>query len=114
MYRLRVEDTYFITGERIGYYADPEAPPPLLEFQQYLDKAEKAKVLPSWWNKGAKNECMTIAMKQAGVSYISAAVEKGAIRDEYGDNMMPMKMRMTAEAIFGKSVETEFLEGYSV
>ena len=38
-------------------------------------------------------------------SHLNGAVEKQDIIDEYGDNLMPMKLRLLAEQIYGRKIK---------
>ncbi|KAF8427948.1 hypothetical protein EV426DRAFT_528816 [Tirmania nivea] len=101
-YRLRIDDMYTFQGELIGLYNQEN---PVREFKRFLLLAEKnGKVLPKWWNLQSKAECVQLGLKKGGGSELVHAVEKADVQDQYGDNLMPMKLRVLAEKIYGKSV----------
>lgn len=70
-----------------------------------LSRAEKnGKVLPKWWDNDARKECVQLGLKKGGGSELVHALQKGDVQEQYGDNFMPMKLRVLAEKIYGKSV----------
>ena len=102
-YRMRVEDDYTFAGDTRGLYNDDD---PLAEFQEFLDLAEtRSGILPSWWSDRKRRECEEKAMDTEEWSDLHAAVEKHDIIEHYGDNTMPMKLRLLAEKIYGKKIE---------
>lgn len=102
-FRMRMEDEYVYGGNNFGVYGD-DSPVPL--FKEFLDLAEKRdKLLPSWWNKKKRQECERLADNQSDRyqwADIHSAVEKSDIIEHYGDGMMPMKLRVLGEKIYGK------------
>ncbi|KAF8451738.1 hypothetical protein BDZ91DRAFT_750228 [Kalaharituber pfeilii] len=101
-YRLRIEDMYMYQGEAMGLYAGEN---PVVGFREFLDLAEKnRKVLPKWWNKEARGECIKLGLKKGEWSELACAIEKPDVQEEYKDNLMPMKLRVLAEKIYGSHV----------
>ena len=103
-YRLRVEDEYAFGARNIGLYGEDDPLPP---FRRYLDRMEKASggtVLPAWWNQQKRRECVRKATREKEWCCIRVAVEKGDIQEHYGDNLMPMALRMLAEEVLGYNV----------
>ncbi len=101
-YRLRVEDEYTFRGDASGLYGDED---PLPCFRDYLDQAEQCgEVLPPWWNQAKRRACENQAMRKSEFSYLGYAVEKPDIQKHYGDNLMPMRLRMLAERVTGSHV----------
>lgn len=101
-YRMRVEDDYCFRGELTGLYNQEN---PLPHFGQYLDLAEsRPDVLPRWWSKEKRAACERVAVDASRWSDLNCAVEKPDIQEHYKDNMMPMKLRILAEKIYGKGV----------
>ena len=47
---------------------------------------------------------MQLGLKKGGGSELVHALQKGDVQEQYGDNFMPMKLRVLAEKIYGKSV----------
>lgn len=101
-YRMRVEDDYKFAGEARGLYNDEN---PLPDFQQFLDLAQKRKgVLPKWWSGEKRSECERLATDVTQWACLSSAVEKSDVMEHYEDSLMPMKLRMLAEEIYGKKI----------
>ncbi|KAK9235423.1 zinc finger, MYND-type [Lipomyces kononenkoae] len=101
-YRLRVEDDYVYGQGVSGLYADED---PFPDFQEYLSLAEERGVMPPWWNTEKRRECERRS-NGADWSNIFYAVEKSDIIDHYKDSLMPMKLRMVAEKVYGTRVGT--------
>lgn len=131
-YRLRVEDDFMYRGHLHGRYTEKaennadeqeqqqdEESPALRDFRHFLDLAEaqigkdqqqqssddakKSSILPSWWSSEKRAICERRAMG-TGWSALHRAVEKEDIQEHYKDSMMPMKLRMLAEAVYGFNV----------
>jgi mitochondrial splicing suppressor protein 51 len=112
-YRMRAEDEYNFRGEARGLYANRD---PLADFRDFLDKAEaqmgkeglddneRLGILPSWWSKEKRTECEQRGMRQANWSCLLDAIEKPDIQKHYNDELMPMKLRMLAETVYGFNV----------
>lgn len=101
-YRLRVEDDYSFRGELSGLYNQED---PLLHFREYLNLAEaQPGLLPKWWSKEKRTACERVAVDSSRWSDLSCAVEKHDIQEHYKDSVMPMKLRILAEKIYGKGV----------
>ena len=101
-YRLRIEDEYKFRGDAGGLYAG-EAPLP--DFRQYLNRAKKkGGVLPKWWSREKRRACGRRAVDRAQWSDLNSAVEKADIMEHYGENIMPIKLRMLAEKVAGSNV----------
>ncbi|KFY87243.1 hypothetical protein V500_07046 [Pseudogymnoascus sp. VKM F-4518 (FW-2643)] len=99
-FRMRVEDEYSFGGNTIGIYNGDKPLPP---FKKFLSLAESRQaILPSWWSPEKRRECERLAVNGNQWSDINAAVEKSDIQDHYNDNMMPMKLRILGEKIYGK------------
>ena len=102
-YRMRVEDDYNFAGDTRGLYNGDD---PLPDFQEFLDMAEtRSGILPSWWSDAKRTECETMAVDAAEWSDVNAAVEKQYVIEHYGDRLMPMKLRLLAEKIYGTKIE---------
>lgn len=101
-YRMRAEDDYKYAGDPRGIYDDDD---PLPDFQHFLDLAEKRKrLLPKWWSEEKRVECERLARDVTQWACLAAAIEKSDVMEHYGDNLMPMKLRMLAEEIYGKKI----------
>ncbi|KAG8525247.1 uncharacterized protein KY384_008891 [Bacidia gigantensis] len=106
-YRLRVEDDYAFGGDNRGLYSGDEAEA-MPDFKRFLNKCEKKGVLPSWWSKEKRRELerrVRDRNEKDGIGCVYFAVEKSDIQEKYGDNIMPMKLRMLAERIYGKGLQ---------
>lgn len=103
-YRLHVEDEYRFNGVTTGLYAGRR---PLRQFRKFLDLAEsREKLLPSWWSKEARAECESLGMDPREWSNLEGAVEKSDIQEQYDDFLMPLKLRVLAERVYGCPVQT--------
>jgi mitochondrial splicing suppressor protein 51 len=99
-FRMRVEDEYVYGCNNIGIYAGEDPRP---AFREFLDLAETMEgILPAWWSVGKRRECERMAVDADGWNDINCAVEKSDIIEHYGDNMMPMTLRVLGEKIYGK------------
>lgn len=97
---MRVEDEYTFGANNIGIYANED---PFPEFEEFLDLAEsRPRLLPPWWNAEKRRECERLAVDDHQTCNIHYAVEKSDIQEEYKDNMMPAKLRILGEKIYGK------------
>ena len=100
---MRVEDDYKFAGDTRGLYNGDD---PLPDFQEFLDMAEtRSGILPSWWSDAKRTECEKMAVDAAEWSDVNAAVEKQDVIEHYGDRLMPMKLRLLAEKIYGTKIE---------
>jgi splicing suppressor protein 51 len=61
-------------------------------------------LLPSWCNPQKRRECEWRARQSQFWSSLCAPVNKGGIVERYRDSMMPMKLRVLAEAVYGYDV----------
>ncbi|KAF8245033.1 hypothetical protein K440DRAFT_604316 [Wilcoxina mikolae CBS 423.85] len=101
-YRLRVEDEYVFRGNLTGVYGGQD---PVAGFQEFLDLAEKrGGLLPPWWSKAKRSECVKLGSGGAEWSDLKCAVEKHDVQEHYKDSMMPLKLRVMAEKIYGTHV----------
>jgi mitochondrial splicing suppressor protein 51 len=99
-FRMRVEDECKYGGKNIGIYAGEDPRP---AFREFLDLAEKRKgILPAWWSAEKRKKCERMAVDAEGWNDINCAVEKSDIMEHYGNNMMPMTLRVLGEKIYGK------------
>ena len=89
-FRLRCDDDYTFGQHNHGIYGQDDPRP---VFQDFLDRARSADMLPEWWNATEEKECRKMAMAD-GWADIKCAVEKSDIQDHYNNSMMPMVLRM--------------------
>ena len=101
-YRMRVEDDYNFRGDTNGLYNGEN---PLPDFRRFLDLAEsRGDILPAWWSKQKRQVCERSGIDSRRWSDLNSAVKKQDIQEHYGDHLMPMKLRMLAETIYGTGV----------
>jgi splicing suppressor protein 51 len=112
-YRMRVEDDHKFRGDNHGLYIGGD---PLEDFREFLDKAEaqmgkeqqgevkRSGILPSWWSQEKRTACEQRAMRRDLWSSLHYVVEKQDIQEHYMDSLMPMKLRMLAETVYGFNV----------
>jgi len=114
-YRMRVEDDHRFRGDNHGLYIGED---PLEDFKGFLDKAEaqmgkeqqgeakRSGILPRWWNQEKRTVCEQRAMRRDLWPSLHYVVEKHDIQEHYMDNLMPMKLRMLAETVYGFPVRS--------
>lgn len=99
--RMRQEDEYKLDGDiMIGTIYDQE-PSSEKAFRDFIGKAKAVPgLLPSWWDNKSLKQCLTYARKSTDFS-LRSAQEKHDIQETWGDDKMPMKLRMVAEHVYG-------------
>lgn len=101
-YRLRINDDYVFSG---GVDVDSiydTARDGQAGFARFLKKVEKKSgLLPGWWAPAKAEQCAAFGSGRHPAYNLSRAVEKHDIIEKYGDSMMPMKLRMFGEQIYG-------------
>ncbi len=73
-------------------------------FRRFLRLAEaKPNLLPSWWSPEKNKECLEFGTtdKDLGLYF---SIETHDIQEFYGNNDMPMQLRMFAEQVYGRGV----------
>lgn len=101
-YRLRMEDEYTFTGDAdvdsiYGGSADGRR-----GFRRFVGLAHaRPGLLPSWWNLEHSLAAEDFGMQEGEWSDLRCCVEKSDIIEHYKDKMMPMQLRMLAEAVYG-------------
>ena len=78
--------------------ADSTAP-----FREYVGKAWNKNLLPPWWNDAKTLECVTFGLGDAW-SDLRKRLTKADIIKRYGDQKMPMQLRMLAEMVYGRGL----------
>ncbi|KXT07876.1 hypothetical protein AC579_5155 [Pseudocercospora musae] len=100
--RMRQEDTYTFEGDTMSgtiYNGQSSSEP---AFRHMIHRAKnKAGFLPPWWNDSKLEECIRLN-RQA----LRCAQEKSDIQESWSDNLMPMKLRMLGEKIYGSTPGT--------
>ena len=102
-FRFRCEDQYVFASEHYGIY-NQESPNRL--FGEYLNMAERRRILPPWCSKAKRKECLKLAYDASKSWYISHAVEKHDIVAMYMDVDMPEKLRSLGNLVYGEVVGT--------
>jgi splicing suppressor protein 51 len=72
-------------------------------FRQYVAQAWNKKLLPAWWNDAKTLECVAFGEGDAW-SDLRKRVTKADVIKRYGDDKMPMQLRMLAEAVYGRGL----------
>ncbi|KAI5778105.1 hypothetical protein EDC01DRAFT_732015 [Geopyxis carbonaria] len=105
-YRMRVADVKKFSKKDVGIYA---AANPIEAFEEFLIIAENRDVLPPWWNKRKRLECLSIASKvhvdKSVWLNLGRPITTEQMKAHYNDNMMPEKLRVLAERVYLTSVE---------
>lgn len=95
--RMRQEDTYTFEGETMpGTIYNGESSSEMA-FRNMLWRAKQVQgLLPLWWSSEKEEECIR-KNKEA----LQSAQEKSDIQEFWRDSLMPMKLRMVGETIYG-------------
>jgi len=106
---MRVRDMYVFRGQVTGIFDAEEKCVP--QFKRFLDLAEsRSGLLPGWWDAEKRAECEAFAVGDMMGTYqecglaegnIFAFTDKGEIQEHYADPLMPMKLRLVGERIYG-------------
>ena len=101
-FRMREEDNYVLEHDNgDGMYAGK--PHALVPFQRFLNFAEDfPTVLPPWWNADKRKACEAMTMDDANWSSVKTVIEKSDVIEHYGEQRMPMQLRMLGEAVYGR------------
>lgn len=103
-YRLRMDDVakFDAVREPDSLYA-PGVTDSLPGFRAFLRRVrDKQGLLPSWWSDEKEQECEALGSDPAGWCSLRNKVDKAAIQDHYGEQSLPMQLRMVGEAIYGR------------
>ncbi len=74
-------------------------------FERFLDLAEKrGGLLPGWWCAGKRRECERFAAQAAELGVDAPKVNGHWVMLRYRDFLMPMKLRLLAERVYGTRV----------
>ena len=100
--RMRQEDTYTFEGDTMSgtiYNGESSSES---AFRHMIRRAKnKTGFLPPWWNDSKLEECIRLNRQ-----LLQCAQEKSDIQESWGDNTMPMKLRMLGEKIYGDTPGT--------
>lgn len=95
--RMRQEDKYKFEGDTMpGTIYDGESSSEMA-FRDMLRRAKQVRgLLPPWWSSEKEEECI-----RNNEAALQSARKKSDIQESWQDNMMPMKLRMVGETIYG-------------
>lgn len=100
-FRLRQADEASLEGKTTPNSIYSGASSSIGPFRQYIAKAgSRPNMLPPWWNDEKQKECETYAESRAW-NDLRRKVTKQEVIEHYGDQKMPMQLRMLAEAVYG-------------
>ncbi|PPJ59037.1 hypothetical protein CBER1_01673 [Cercospora berteroae] len=96
--RMLQEDTYRFEGGTMPGTIYNGGSSSIPAFRAMLRRAEAIDgFLPPWWTAAKEAECI-----RRNSAALAAAQEKSDIQEAWGDQWMPMKLRMLGEQIWGK------------
>ena len=99
-FRMRQADDFNFESKTTPPSVYTNAPSSTEPFLQYLAKAAKrGNLFPSWWTDDKAKECVTFG-KSGAWSDLRKKVTKTEITQHYGDEKMPMQLRMLAEVVY--------------
>ena len=99
-FRMRQEDSSTIDGDVDQKSIYTGASDSTAGFRKFIQLASKRpNLLPSWWNTEKLEECENFGLGD-NWSNLKRKVNKAEITEHYGDDKMPMQMRMFAEAVY--------------
>ena len=99
-FRMRQADDLNLEGKTTPRSVYTGAPSSIEPFRGYLAKAATRKVLPPWWDAEKQKECEAFGESGAWQD-LRRRVTKQEVIQHYGDQKMPMQVRMLAEADYG-------------
>ncbi|KAI5797892.1 hypothetical protein DFH27DRAFT_601634 [Peziza echinospora] len=113
-FRLRLDDECNWWGRFRGAYDSDEEADPRVDFHDFLLRAENKELrwavqsekglLPKWWDEEKRTECEKIAGAKTNREGLYHKTEKADIIEAYGDSLMPMKLRLLADIVEGKTL----------
>ena len=99
-FRMRQEDSATIDQKMDKGSIYTGAPDSIAAFRKFIQlTSTRANLLPSWWNAEKLKECEDFGMSD-NWSNLKRKVNKAAIQEHYGDEKMPMQLRMFAESVY--------------
>jgi splicing suppressor protein 51 len=111
-YRIRVQHDHLCRQEEHGIYYQGQPLPEgnvfangdvYADFQNYLDRAEIAKILPEWWDFYKRLECLGKAVdRKTNEQNIWEPIDEDALVDRYnGDKPITSALTILAELVVG-------------
>ncbi|RKF77373.1 hypothetical protein GcM1_220066 [Golovinomyces cichoracearum] len=100
-FRMRQADDFEYENKITPSSIYSGAPSSIKPFRQYLDRATACKdLLPSWFTPGKIEECVIFGESGAWSDIRKKTTKQGIIQ-HYGNEKMPLQLRLLAEAIYG-------------
>ncbi|CAK4029829.1 Hypothetical predicted protein [Lecanosticta acicola] len=104
--RMRQEDTHAFEGDNMDGSIYNGERTSERAFRQFLRKAKQVEgFLPPWWSDEKVEECVRFGLQSNDFS-LGSAQEKSDIQEAWGDDKMPMKLRMLGEKVYGNTPGT--------
>lgn len=101
--RMHQEDEYCFEGNHMPGSIYDQEPSSEEAFREFIRKAQAVpEYLPPWWKETSVDDCIAYARNSTGFS-LAAAQENQDIQKTWGDDRMPMKLRMVAERVYGNT-----------
>lgn len=103
-YRLSLEDDFKFEGVRDSNTLYGGAADSLKGFHSFLNLAQMQQtILPSWWSEDKAKVCEAFGMEQNNWHSLRKKATKADLVKRYGDQLIPMQMRMFREHVTGRS-----------
>lgn len=102
-YRLSQDDDFNFEGIRDRNTLYGGAVDSLRGFQNFLSLAEtRQTILPSWWSEEKAKACEAFGMEAGNWHSLRKKATKAELMKKYGDQNMPMQMRIFREQVTGR------------
>ncbi|KAF1954603.1 putative MYND domain protein [Byssothecium circinans] len=98
-FRMRQADEFKFGGRRDPNSVYTGAPSSITGFREFISQATR--VLPPWWDTEKAKECEQFGENDGHFSTLKKKLDKATMIEEYGDERMPMQVRMLAEEVYG-------------
>ena len=103
-FRMRQEDSSTMDGDFDKDSIYTGASDSTAGFRKFIQLAStRANLLPSWWSPEKQKKCENFGLGN-NWSNLKRKVNKAAIIEHYGDDKMPMQMRMFAEVVYKRGL----------
>jgi splicing suppressor protein 51 len=99
-FRMRQADDWNFENKTTPRSVYSGASSSIQPFREYLAKATRKNLLPPWWSAEKQKECEAFGESGAWQD-LRRKVLKQEVIEHYGDEKMPMQVRMLAEAVYG-------------
>jgi len=99
-----MEDNFNLEGDRARDSVYGGAADGRVGFTRFLTLAESRNgLLPPWWSKEKAEECMALGLSnEAGWSSLARKITKSQVIEHYGNDLMPMQLRLFGEQVYGR------------